>query len=202
MKQSQAHWESFFNKFYWVFLQGAPSKRRCLKIFRKLGLPKSAEIIEMGCGTGFFLRRLQKDNYYNLWGLDFSAQVLEPLSKTGIKAVCTDAKKSGFKNNYFDLVFSDGVLEHFQSPQPFLKEFARISKDYLVTIVPRPTWQNKIESWILRPPKEYHRSTKQWEELHRQLGFEGVKSLILGRNCLMIICRKKLPINLNEGFTN
>lgn len=196
MSREVQKWESFFFKFYWIFLHGAPSKNRCKKVFQKLDLSKNARIIEMGCGTGFFLRWFKKQGFANLWGLDFSQKVLDKLKGTGIKTVKADARKTGLRSNYFDLVFSDGVVEHFSNPEPFLKEFTRIAKDYLVTIVPRPTLHNRLEAFILRPPKEYNRPDEEWVKLHQKLGFKDIRSFILGGNCLMIICRKSKAVNL------
>jgi len=41
-----------------------------------------------------------------------------------------------FKNGTFDLVYSDGLLEHFIKPKPILQEIFRVSKRYVLTLVP------------------------------------------------------------------
>ena len=187
---SQAEWESFFNKHYWLFVNGAPSKIKCRRELRRLPISKQSKIMEVGCGTGYFLRWLKKRGYRNLYGLDYVEGLLAQLGQQGVQTIhASFFDYTVPPEERFDLVFSDGVFEHFIDPVPALKKVSALTKHLLVTIVPRPTWWNALQTSILKPPTEYNKSRKEWVAIHEQLGFSKVTSKILGLNCLFIVCQ-------------
>lgn len=195
LRNDPASWDSFFSRFYWLFAKGAslyPSRRRCENIFSNLKLNKDNKIIEMGCGTAFFLKRFKKKGFKNLYGLDYSHNMLKRLGDTDINPVYQDIRDLKLDPRSFDLVFSDGLVEHFENPLSILLNFSHIASKYLITIVPRKTLSNKIQNFILRPPKEYNRSDEEWIKLHQKIGFDKIEWHILGRNCLMIICSRDI----------
>lgn len=91
---------------------------------------KNIKILEVGCGTGRFLDSLNKKGYKNLYGLDFSQNMLDVLTKTNknIKTIQGDAYNLPFKNNEFDVVFSVHVLMHLENPKKAYNEMLRVSK--------------------------------------------------------------------------
>jgi len=66
--------------------------------------------------------------------LDYSHQALglarEAAERSGgrLLLVCGDAFSLPFKDGSFDLVFHQGVLEHFRDPLPLLRENARVTR--------------------------------------------------------------------------
>lgn len=68
-------------------------------------------------------------------GLDYSHEALrlarEAAQRAGVQLllVCGDALALPFKNNSIDIVFHQGVLEHFRDPLPFLRENVRVIKE-------------------------------------------------------------------------
>jgi ubiquinone/menaquinone biosynthesis C-methylase UbiE len=79
------------------------------------GLPRSGQILEIGCGEGanlYFLREARPDAF--LIGLDFSPAKIDYLYRRCIAnaAVCADAAALPFADHSFDLVFCRDVLHH------------------------------------------------------------------------------------------
>ncbi len=100
-------------------------------------------ILDVGCGEGFTLNRLQQENIgEKLEGVDF----LKTAIQLGEKQYPQLTLKEGsiydlqYKNNSFDLVFCTEVLEHLEDPQKALKELVRVSKKYLLLSVPNEPW--------------------------------------------------------------
>lgn len=62
--------------------------------------------------------------------LDYSSAALQLASRaiegSGVVLVCGDAFHLPFREGTFDLVFSQGVLEHFRDPAPLLLESVRV----------------------------------------------------------------------------
>jgi len=99
------------------------------------GIPTDARILEIGCNMGNQLLLLQQLGYSNLHGVDVQNHALE-MAKSRTKNVNL-AQASSFalpyKDKYFDLVFTSGVLIHI-SPKNIpaaLKEIHRCAKDYI-----------------------------------------------------------------------
>ncbi|MFH0922972.1 MAG: pseudaminic acid biosynthesis-associated methylase [Candidatus Micrarchaeota archaeon] len=99
------------------------------------GIPKNARILEVGCNVGNQLSALQKAGWNDLWGVEIGDYALEKARRqtTGINLVKSAAQDLPFKNGFFDLVFTSGVLIHIgpeHLPQA-LDEICRVSKRFV-----------------------------------------------------------------------
>jgi len=106
-------------------------------IIRRL---KPEKIIEIGAGSGVDIIELHKLNFDVTYS-DFSETALKKFKdrNPNIKAVKCDVKKLPFSNNSYDLVFSLGLLEHFNEKdrKKAIEELFRISKRYVLIDVPQ-----------------------------------------------------------------
>ena len=98
-------------------------------------LPKDIKILEVGCNVGMQLMLLQKMGYTNLYGVELQQYAVEKakeLSK-GINIIQGSGFDIPFKDNYFDVVVTNGVLIHI-SPDDhgkIMNEVIRCSKKYI-----------------------------------------------------------------------
>jgi pseudaminic acid biosynthesis-associated methylase len=76
--------------------------------------PRDARILEVGCNVGNQLLLLQKMGYQNLYGVEIQSYALELARKgtQGINLIQAYAMGIPFKDRYFDLVFTHGLLIH------------------------------------------------------------------------------------------
>jgi pseudaminic acid biosynthesis-associated methylase len=93
------------------------------------------KILEVGCNTGNILRNLQSLGYDNLYGIELQAYAIEK-AKTlcnGINLVQGSAFDLPFKDNYFDLVYTSGVLIHINPDdlEIVMREMYRVSNSYI-----------------------------------------------------------------------
>lgn len=98
-------------------------------------LNRSIRILEVGSNMGNQLILLQKMGFKNLYGIEPQAFAVE-LSKEktrGINIIEGSVFDIPFKDNYFDLVFTSGVLIHIHPKdiKKALKEIYRCSKRYI-----------------------------------------------------------------------
>jgi cyclopropane fatty-acyl-phospholipid synthase-like methyltransferase len=72
-------------------------------------------ILELGCGPGFFLKYLQNRGYSNYLGIDGSAQQLSLASSMDVKNILNEDIFSFLRttSRRFDVICSFHVLEHF-----------------------------------------------------------------------------------------
>lgn len=104
-------------------------------------LPKGGKILDLGCGRGEFLKGFIRCGL-NGYGVDGS---------TVAKSICPEAEilQSDLENNtlpynenYFDVVFSKSVLEHFYYPEKLVQEIYRILNPGGMVITMVPDWES------------------------------------------------------------
>jgi len=96
---------------------------------------KIKNILEAGCNTGNQLILLQKQGYNNLYGFDIQRDTVEMAKQysKGINIIEGSIFDVPFKSDYFDLVFTSGVLIHI-APKHLkcaMQEIYRVSKKYI-----------------------------------------------------------------------
>jgi 2-polyprenyl-3-methyl-5-hydroxy-6-metoxy-1,4-benzoquinol methylase len=96
--------------------------------YLKRNVPVGARVLEVGCGVGFFGRRLQE--YYSYTGLDISLDALKYCREVNnIKSVVHSSTESlPFSENYYDVVIAFDVVEHLNDPSLFFSEAYRVLK--------------------------------------------------------------------------
>lgn len=109
-------------------------------------IPKGGKVLEIGAGTGIdSIWLAERYPHLSFVGSDLSKGSVElgkRLSKKmGVKVefIVDDATTSKFKDKEFDLVFSQGVIEHFPDPSRIMGEQTRITKQggYVIIDVPQ-----------------------------------------------------------------
>lgn len=98
-------------------------------------IDRSIKILEVGSNVGTQLQCLQEMGFQNLYGIELQADAVE-LSKSRtrhINIIQGSAFDIPFKDGYFDLVFTSGVLIHI-NPSDIdivLKEIYRCTREYI-----------------------------------------------------------------------
>ncbi|MBF0441478.1 MAG: class I SAM-dependent methyltransferase [Oligoflexales bacterium] len=157
LKTESGNWDNFwrmnrdsrFTKISW-------SKRRIIGIldpFAKSGL----NVLDAGSGSGFFSNYFISKNC-NVYSLDYSEDALDITrrvtlgrSKEYIKADLLDERFGERYLNTFDVIFTDGLFEHFSAfeQKKIMDNFRRVKKDdgTVFTFVP-----NRFSFWtVVRP---------------------------------------------------
>jgi pseudaminic acid biosynthesis-associated methylase len=98
-------------------------------------LSKDIKILEVGCNTGMQLNGLQRMGFQDLYGIELQRYAAEEAKKftKNINILCGSGFDLPFKNNYFDVVCTNGVLIHI-SPTDLPKimaEMYRTTKKYI-----------------------------------------------------------------------
>lgn len=93
------------------------------------------KVLEVGCDVANQLRCLQSMGYNSLYGIELQNYAVEKAKELtkGINIIQGSGFEIPFKDNYFDLVFTSGVLIHI-SPKDIhhiLDEIYRVSKRYI-----------------------------------------------------------------------
>jgi len=130
-KFDSADSDLFYSKHYGI------SRTEIYKEFLDDLLPKDSKILEIGCNIGIQLNLLQKLGYNNLWGIDLQEYALDIGRKQykGLNLCCASVYDLPFKDNYFDLIFTNGLLIHIHpnNLKFAIQEMYRVSNKYLLS---------------------------------------------------------------------
>ena len=92
-------------------------------------LPKTAKILDFGCGAGRTLRSFRAHGYGNTYGYDVGdGRNLLGMDRDNISVGSLLDLRLPYEDNTFDLVTSDQVFEHVQDQVRAFQELWRITK--------------------------------------------------------------------------
>ena len=92
-------------------------------------LPKTAKILDFGCGAGRTIKSLRALGYANAYGYDVGdGRTLLGVDRDRISVGSLLNLRLPYEDNSFDLVVSDQVFEHVQDQVRVFQELWRITK--------------------------------------------------------------------------
>ena len=106
-------------------------------ISRLPAISSDAPVLDVGCGTGAWLKRLSVAGFTNLWGIDRN---LSALGFTGAKTEVTDldADVLPFSGQRFELITAIEVVEHLENPGRLYRLFSALLSDTGIALVTTP----------------------------------------------------------------
>ena len=126
-----------------------------LKIVEDLSLPKSSDVLEIGCGAGYFAVALT-DMGFKVKAIDHASSMIELTNilanqkglKNQLQATIEDVHNLTLSDNSFDLIVALGVIAWLYDLKKGLCEIARVLKPggYLVLSMDNP------HRWWVDPP--------------------------------------------------
>lgn len=101
------HDYDFFNKMFIINYR------------RFLPANKNARILDIGCGSGFFLYFFEKEGYHNYIGIDISKEQIEQAKRVCKGIIVEDDLKTFLKleNKLYDFIVMRHVIEHFKKDE-------------------------------------------------------------------------------------
>ena len=116
------------------------------------------KVLEIGAGNGRF-----QNIFDNYTGIDITENTRKFFHKNYI--VIKDKERYPFKNEEFDLIFTNAVFEHIPDIDTALKEMIRVTK-YGGVIVFNPAWQCRpwaANGYQVRPYSDFNFSGKLYK---------------------------------------
>lgn len=166
--------------------------------------PRGARVLDFGCGTGHFSRRLARR--FESWAIDHSSHARTQTANTSPSTTVV-AELDELQDASFDLVCTLHVLEHIPDPTPTLERFASLLRPggRLMYVVPNPEgWghRRKGPEWFAFRDETHCSlfSTGRWLELTRDAGFEVERTAADGLWDPPYVKRPRLPLKVQLAF--
>lgn len=179
-------WAHYWKNYHGVTKIGAWSQKKSLEkafsIILEEGIKHGVRVIDVGCGEGRTLRAFREKGFKNSIGIDNVKESLKICQQNGLKVgkdvFLDEATRTKFKDGQFDLVFSEGLLEHFIDPTLLIAEMARISKRYILLI--QPNHQSLYGKLIAIVGNKLRNNVKEYSfsKDYFRKKFEGLGSLL------------------------
>lgn len=120
------------------------------KLLKKFLPTGNKKIFEIGCARGKKLIYFSKEFDYEIFGIDYSESgveiALRNLKMANIKGtiLCEDAFQTSFQKGSFDVVYSMGLIEHFENPESIIDVHIDLLKTGGILIITIPNFNNSL----------------------------------------------------------
>lgn len=155
-----------------------------LPVLHALNPRKNASLLDVGCGTGYFLRAATQAGI-KTWGVDFSSQAVKLAKKVTPQSKISQAavEKLPFARQQFDYVVCLGCLQYFPKMVIALQEMRRVAKPKALFCLTMPNrnfifWRLRGQDTRVLWGIEGNLKTKQgWKKFLEENGLQIEKIL-------------------------
>lgn len=102
---------------------------------------KTNNIIDVGCGDGFFLE-VAKKRKWNVFGTEFTQNAIEVCQQKGIKMTISPLGPTCYERDFFDIITSFEVIEHISNPVQELNSYSSILRKGGIVYVTTPNFDS------------------------------------------------------------
>jgi len=109
-------------------------------IFNRYNIELGQKVLDIGCGRGEFLRGFIRCGAQG-YGVDRSLTAAALCPDAELRTANLDHEALPYGDNFFDVVFSKSVIEHFYYPEHLMIEIHRVLKPGGLVITLCPDWE-------------------------------------------------------------
>lgn len=132
------------------------------------------KLLDVGCGRGEFLRGFIKCGIKG-YGVDRSRAAEKYCPEAELQNADLESERFPYKENYFDVIYSKSLIEHFHYPENIVQEMFRVLKPGGLAITLCPDWKFNYRNFF----EDYTHRTAFMKnslcDIQRIHGFENVR---------------------------
>jgi len=163
-------------------------KRFVSAVLKNIPRKEIKKVLEVGCSNGRWLRWFKKEYNCEVFGLDNNSEGFKDDGLINFKV--GDCRKMHYQDNFFDLAFSLGLVEHFakEDKEAILKEQARALRPggYLICLAPLLSFFSfsffyvKLNYDFRKGYKHFKTTQKELEKYFRKIDIKIIYSKTIG----------------------
>lgn len=152
----ERHWRELRFARYIPIRRWMAVNKKFDKLFKSTLKKGKKRILEIGCANGNWLVYFAKEFGYEPYGVDYSEVgckvAMKNLKLANVKGVilCEDIFQTSLKDEYFDIVYSMGLIEHFENPTKIIDKHLELLKKGGILIIEMPSLNNSIYSTLAK----------------------------------------------------
>lgn len=143
-------------------------------LFDRYDLKSGQKFLDIGCGRGEFLRGFIACGVKG-YGVDRSRAAEKYCPEADLRTADLENDKLPYEDNFFDVVYSKSVVEHFYYPEKIIQEMYRVLKPGGIMITLCPDWEFNYRIYF----EDYTHRTPFMQSSLRDIqlihGFENVQ---------------------------
>lgn len=143
-------------------------------LFERYNIKPGQKFLDIGCGRGEFLRGFI-DCGVQGYGVDRSRAAEKYCPEADLRTADLENEKLPYPDNYFDVIYSKSVIEHFYYPEKLVQEMYRVLKPGGLAITLCPDWEFNIRIYF----EDYTHRTPFMQSSLRDIqlihGFENIQ---------------------------
>lgn len=143
-------------------------------LFERYNIKPGQKFLDIGCGRGEFLRGFI-DCGVQGYGVDRSRAAEKYCPEADLRTADLENEKLPYPDNYFDVIYSKSVIEHFYYPEKLVQEMYRVLKPGGLAITLCPDWEFNIRIYF----EDYTHRTPFMQSSLRDIqlihGFENIE---------------------------
>lgn len=141
----------------------------------RYGIKPGQSLLDIGCGRGEFLSGFIKRGVKG-FGVDRSRSAEKYCPEAELRIADLEKEPIPYPDNFFDVVYSKSVIEHFHYPEVLVQEMYRILKPGGLAITLCPDWEFNYRMYF----EDYTHRTPFMQaslrDIHLIHGFENVRA--------------------------
>lgn len=143
-------------------------------LFERYKIKPGVKFLDIGCGRGEFLRGFI-DCGVQGYGVDRSRAAEKYCPEADLRTADLENERIPYPDNYFDVIYSKSVIEHFYYPEKLIQEMYRVLKPGGLAITLCPDWEFNYRIYF----EDYTHRTPFMQSSLRDIqlihGFENIK---------------------------
>ncbi len=145
-------------------------------------IPPSGRILDIACGDGATLSRIDAKEKH---GVDINAENVRAARKLGITAVERDVDHGlPYADAYFDIVITEGLIQHLYSPESLLQEIERVLKPgglYIGSMTNNYHLWHRVMYLLGRPQDSFLFRNRAWQITSSFFTLAGFRKILSGQ---------------------
>ena len=140
----------------------------------KYQIKEKSKVLDVCCGRGEFINEFINCGLEG-YGVDFVNEANILFAKVQMKTADLTKEKLPYPDNFFDVVYSKSMIEHFYYPEKIFEECRRVLKPGGIIITMTPMWEYNIQNFYEDFTHKTPFTKKSLEEIHKVFNFKEIK---------------------------